>query len=96
MPRRDIPIPDLDPDFRLMTEKDLRRGITQINRSLKEMKQQGDRYFLVIDDLIRLRKRYKAVWRARPGRAFHDVAARKQRERNRRILNGDYIPPFGM
>lgn len=96
MPRKDIPIPNLDPDFRTMTEKDLRLGITQINRALKEMAKQSDSYPFLIDDLRDLRKRYKQVWRARPGRAFHDVAARKQWEKQRHILNGDYIPPFGL
>ncbi len=92
---RKFDIPDLNPDFRTMTEKDLRRDMTRINRCLREMNKDSDRYFHEIDDLRGLRKRYKKVWRARPGRVFHDVATRKRREHERR--RGDpYIFPFGL
>ena len=97
MRHKEIPMPDLNPDFRAMTEKDLRKGMSDINRTIKEMKTDTDRYYLAIEELKELRKRYKIVWRARPGRVFHDIAARKQREQDRRFINGGYfIPPFGM
>jgi hypothetical protein len=60
------------------------------------MKRMSDHYFPHKEDLIELRKRYKIVWRARPGRAFHDVAARKKREKERRRNAPDYFFPFGM
>ena len=93
----EIEIPDLNPDFRTMTEKDLRKAMSDLNRTIKQMKAEGERHFPVLSDLKALRKRYKIVWRARPGRVFHDVAARRQREKERRFVNGGYyIPPFGM
>ncbi len=43
-----------------------------------------------------LRERYKIVWRARPGRAFHDVAARNKREAERKKQNRKFrFPGFG-
>lgn len=43
-----------------------------------------------------LRERYKIVWRARPGRAFHDVAARNKREVERKKQNRKFkFPGFG-
>jgi hypothetical protein len=90
-------VPDRDPDFRMMTEKDLRRGLTQLNRCIREMKKDSDRYFFGIQEAIELRKRFKIVWRARPGRAFHDVVARKRREHERKHgPDGPFIAPFGM
>jgi hypothetical protein len=90
----EIPVPDLKPDFRTMSEKDLRKGITECNRAIRDMRKHSDHYFLVLDDLVELRKRYKTVWRARPGRAFHDVAARKKREKQRGRNGPDLFHPF--
>ena len=43
-----------------------------------------------------LRERYKIVWRARPGRAFHDVAARNKREAARKKRSRKFkFPGFG-
>jgi hypothetical protein len=90
----EIHVPDLHPDFRTMSEKDLRKGLTEINRAIRQMKKHSDHYFLVLDDLVELRKRYKIVWRARPGRTFHDVAARKKREKARRHNGPGLFFPF--
>lgn len=87
---------DPDPDFRKMTIADLRRNMTAINQAIKQMKAGGGGSYGAIQELESLRKRFKAVWRARPGRVFHDVAARRQREKERRRAQDNYYGPFGM
>lgn len=43
-----------------------------------------------------LRHKFKTVYRARPGRAFHDVAARREREKARKKANHKFkFPGFG-
>lgn len=94
-PGEDNGMPDLNPDFRQMSEKDLRRGISELNRSIKRLKTDYERHDSEIHDLVSLRAKFKAVWRARPGRPFHDVAARKKREDARRRGDGPgFIFPF--
>lgn len=97
MARRDddIPMPDFDPDFRHMTVKDLRKGISEVNRAIKTVRENWGPDADVMYDLKTLRARFKMVWRARPGRPFHDVAARKKREDARRRGDGPgFIFPF--
>ncbi|MEZ0223949.1 MAG: hypothetical protein ACAH83_05305 [Alphaproteobacteria bacterium] len=92
----DIPMPDFNPDFRHMTVKDLRRGMSEINRTIKTVRENRGPDADAMHDLETLRARFKMVWRARPGRAFHDVAARKKREAKRRRDSGlDFGFPFG-
>ncbi len=70
------------PDFRKMTPEDLRRNITELNHQIKRMKRfSPDSFAYEIEQAEQLRKKYKIVWRARPGRAFHDVAARKKKQK---------------
>lgn len=40
----------------------------------------------VLKDAVELRRKFKEVWRARPGRPFRDVAARIKRTEERRKL----------
>lgn len=43
-----------------------------------------------------LRHKFKTVYRARPGRAFHDVAARREREKARKKAQHKFkFPGFG-
>jgi hypothetical protein len=43
-----------------------------------------------------LRGKFKTVYRARPGRAFHDVAARREKEKARKKTNRKFkFPGFG-
>ncbi|TAL39497.1 MAG: hypothetical protein EPN97_02225 [Alphaproteobacteria bacterium] len=43
-----------------------------------------------------LRHKFKTVYRARPGRAFHDVAARREKEKTRRKAGRKFkFPGFG-
>lgn len=98
MKRRDddIRIPNLNPDFRQMSEKDLRHGISEINRTIKQLRNDYYRHEDEIDDLVTLRAKFKAVWRARPGRPVHDINARIHREAKRRHGDGgDFTFPFG-
>jgi hypothetical protein len=98
MKRRDddIPMPDFNPDFREMTEKDLRRGISEVNRAIKSVREYWGPDADVMHDLETLRARFKMVWRARPGRPFHDVRAHKKREAiRRRGIGPDFNFPFG-
>jgi hypothetical protein len=96
MTRRDddIPMPDFNPDFRPMTEKDLRRAISEVNRTIKKVRENRGPDADAMHDLETLRARFKMVWRARPGRPFHDVQAHKKREARRRH-NGPNFFPFG-
>jgi hypothetical protein len=70
------------PDFRKMTPEDLRRNISELNQQIKRMKRFSPNGFAYeIEQAEELRRKYKIVWRARPGRAFHDVAARKKKQK---------------
>ncbi|HYD17286.1 MAG TPA: hypothetical protein VEF76_02265 [Patescibacteria group bacterium] len=70
------------PDFRKMTPEDLKRDISALNRQIKLMKKMGENTFAYeIEEAEELRAKYKIVWRARPGRTFHDVAARKEHQK---------------
>lgn len=43
-----------------------------------------------------MRRKFKTVYRARPGRAFHDVAARREKEKARKKTNHKFkFPGFG-
>ncbi len=48
---------------------------------------------LVLDDAIDLRAKFKEVYRARPGRAFHDVAGRIEKEKARKKKNRKFRFP---
>ncbi|TAL39496.1 MAG: hypothetical protein EPN97_02220 [Alphaproteobacteria bacterium] len=89
---KEIRIPDLNPDFRQMSEKDLRHGISEINRTIKALRQDEYRRDGEIDDLVTLRAKFKTVWRARPGRPVHDLAARFKRQQKRQGNDGFYFP----
>jgi hypothetical protein len=131
------------PDFRDMTEKDLRSGISELNQLIKELKRihkdESRRVTVAtgasvlsavlltavfppggiliattsavvnidptlrtilarqaLDNAEELRAKFKTVYRARPGRAFHDVAARAAREKQRRKAGRKFhFPGFG-
>ena len=61
-------------------------GIMQGFASMRVKIDQGAARMLVdqlVSEAETLRARYKDVWRARPGRAFRDIAARVKREKQR-------------
>jgi hypothetical protein len=47
----------------------------------------------LVSDAEKLQRSYKDIWRARPGRAFHDIAARVKREERRRKSRGWFGGP---
>lgn len=47
----------------------------------------------LVSDAEKLLRSYKDIWRARPGRSFHDVAARVKREEQRRKSRGWFRGP---
>lgn len=119
------------PDFKNMTPDDLRRGISELNRNIRDLRKQMNvttgKFFLGqtaalgaavpaamvfpplaagilaagmihgaeksaetsiqrarLSEAESLRQQFKTVWRARPGRPFHDIDARVRRENTRR------------
>lgn len=80
-----IPSED-EPDFKNMTPDQLRDGLQKLNTQIKALKRLNpDNVSFYVDELEQRRKKYKEVWRARPGRPFRDVAARVQREKDRKV-----------
>jgi len=119
------------PDFKNMDSADIRRGISDLNRDIRDLRKQMNKatgkFFLgqaaavgvgvpatmlfpplglgimaagmlhgtektAETSILRarlaeaesLRASFKTVWRARPGRPFHDIDARNRRESERR------------
>ena len=119
------------PDFKNMTPADLRRGISELNRDIRDLRKQMNittgKFFIGqtaalgaavpaamvfpplafgimaagiihgaeksaetsiqrarLSEAESLRHQFKTVWRARPGRPFHDIDARVRRENTRR------------
>jgi hypothetical protein len=70
-------------DFRSVTADDIRRNILELSRLIKS-KESGAGRLSIVDDAQKLRAQFKAVWRARPGRPFRDIEARRRREEKRR------------
>lgn len=136
------------PDFRNMTPDEIRKGISDLNREIRDLRKQANvatgKFFLGqaatvgvgvpatmifpplglgimaagmihgveksaensalrirLAEAERLRHSFKTVWRARPGRPFHDVDARNKREAERRAdkqrqkILRDYGKKFG-
>lgn len=124
-------MPDRRPDFKNMTPADIRRGISDLNRDIRDLRRQMNittgKFFagqtvalgaavpaaMVFPPLAlgimaagmihgaeksaetsvmrarlanaeSLRQQFKTVWRARPGRPFHDIDVRVRRESTRR------------
>ncbi len=80
-------MPNEPPDFRKMTPDEIRVGMNKLNleiRELKRLQKLSPEFGFFLDELETERRKYKEVWRARPGRVFHDVAARRVKEKQRK------------
>jgi hypothetical protein len=84
-----------EPDFRKMTPDEIRRDIMKLSTEIARLKKiNPDHLSFFIDELEQQRKRYKEVWRARPGRKQFNVAARREREKQRKRENFRRKFPF--
>lgn len=86
---------DDEPDFRHMTPDDIKTDIMKLNTEISRLKKLNPEHlFMFIDELEQKRNRYKEVWRARPGRRQFNVAARREREKQRKKENFRKKFPF--